>query len=231
VLEKAEYLGTSHLVATRALVRYNNYVFYLLSRRLSKGGKIAELGPGIGDFAERFKKAGMPVDCVEMEPEFHEGLKKFSPRVVKTLSELPGLYDAVIAVNVLEHIEDDLGVLKELYAKLKPGGRAALYHPAHQFLYSHLDKLVHHYRRYDRADLLGKVESAGFEIEEVVMVDSIGLVMCLFYKWLHIGDGNLSPGPMRIYDTFVWPISRILDVLLFRRVGKSIFVLGRKKAA
>lgn len=228
MLENAEYLGTGHLLATRALTRYNDHVFGLLSRRLPRGGKLAEFGPGLGDFAERFQKAGMPVDAVEREAEFQAGLRQFSPRVVSTLAELPGLYDAIIAVNVLEHIEDDKAVLREFFAKLKPGGFVSLYHPAHQFLFSHLDSLVGHYRRYGREELSGKVAAAGFAIEEIEMVDSIGLAMCCLYKWLHWGDGNLSPGPMRFYDSFVWPLSRVLDAALGGRVGKSIFLLGRK---
>jgi SAM-dependent methyltransferase len=228
VLEKAEYLGTSHLIATRALKWYNNFVFRLMTRRMPKGGRFAELGPGIGDFTERFRQHGMEIDAVELEPEFHERLKTFSRNVVGNLSELEGQYDAFFAINVLEHIEDDGATLKELFDKTKPGGWISLYHPAHMFLFSHLDVLVHHYRRYSKEELIGKVRAAGFEVAEVRMVDSIGLICCLFYKWLHVGDGNLHPTPMWIYDTFVWPVSRIIDILSFGTIGKSIFVLGRK---
>lgn len=227
-VEDARYLGTGHLEATRELRRYNDFVFRLMTRRLPKNGKIAELGPGLGDFTGRFRAEGMEVDAVEAEPAFHDELKKVSRRVVSSLGELEGGYDAFCAVNVLEHIEDDGAVLKEMHGKLKPGGFVSLYHPAHQFLFSHLDTLVHHYRRYSEEELLGKVRAAGFEIEEARFVDSIGLICCLFYKWLHVGDGNLSPGPMWVYDTFVWPVSRVFDALTFGRAGKSLFVLGRK---
>ncbi|UPT73399.1 MAG: class I SAM-dependent methyltransferase [Elusimicrobiota bacterium] len=122
MLEKAEYAGTSHLVATRSLVKYNNYVFRLICRGLNMNGELLEFGPGLGDFLERFKTKGKLIDAVENEPQFQETLRPLARKVVSRLDELPGLYDGIVSVNVLEHIEDDRAILRDLYAKLKPGG-------------------------------------------------------------------------------------------------------------
>lgn len=228
MLEKAEYKGTSHLIATRSLVKYNNYVFRLICRGLKMDGELLEFGPGLGDFLERFKKLGKLIDCVENEPQFFDALKPLARRVTATLGELPGQYDGIVSVNVLEHIENDRGTLRDLYDKLKPGGILSLYLPASQRLYGHLDALVHHFRRYDRADLVNKVQDAGFEIEEVFNVDAVGYIAFFIYKILKYGDGNITPGSMTFYDNVVFPFTYIVDPLVGRKFGRSIYLRARK---
>jgi len=228
VLEKAEYAGTSHLVATRSLVKYNNYVFNLICRGLKMDGELLEFGPGLGDFLERFKAKGKLIDAVENEPQFFDALKPLARRVVSTLDELPGQYDGIVSVNVLEHIEDDRAILRDLYAKLKPGGILNLYLPAGQILYGHLDALVHHYRRYDRKDLVEKVKSAGFHIDEVMNVDALGWLAFGIYKITKYGDGTITPGSMTFYDNVVFPWVYVLDPLVGRSFGRSIYLRARK---
>lgn len=228
MLEKAEYAGTSHLVATRSLVKYNNYVFGLITRGLKMDGELLEFGPGLGDFLERFKSRGKLIDAVENEPQFFEALRPLARNVVARLDALPGLYDGIVSVNVLEHIEDDRAILKDLYAKLKPGGKLNLYLPAGSILYGHLDALVHHFRRYDRKELVEKVKEAGFEIEEVFNVDALGWIAFGIYKITKWGDGTITPGSMTFYDNVVFPWVYVLDPLVGRSFGRSIYLRARK---
>ncbi len=74
--------------------------------------------------------------------------------------------DAVVALNVLEHIEDDAQALSQLHRILKPGGVAVLEVPAGPKLYDVYDELLLHYRRYSRRGLAQIVKAAGFEIVE-----------------------------------------------------------------
>lgn len=228
MLEKAEYKGTSHLIATRSLVKYNDYVFGLICRGLRMDGELLEFGPGLGDFLERFKKKGKLIDCVENEPQFFDALKPLARTVAARLEDLPGRYDGIVSVNVLEHIEDDRGILRELYGKLRPGGVLNLYLPAAQVLYGHLDALVHHYRRYDRDDLVSKVKEAGFEIEEVFNVDAVGFLVFGLYKILKWGDGNITPWSMKLYDNLVFPFTYVVDPIVGRSFGRSIYLRARK---
>lgn len=230
MLEKAEYAGTSHLVATRALVKYNDYVYRLIRRGLNLDGDLLEFGPGLGDFLERFKRDGKLIDAVENEPQFFDALKPLARRVAARLEDLPGQYDGIVSVNVLEHIEDDRATLRELHAKLKPGGVLSLYLPAFQMLYGHMDALVHHYRRYDRADLEAKVREAGFEVEDAFHVDAAGFLAFGLYKLLKWGDGNITTGSMRFYDNCVFPFVYLLDPLVGRSFGRSLYLRARKKA-
>ena len=73
-------------------------------------------------------------------------------------------FDIVGAFDVIEHVDDDEAVLRGIFRALRPGGHLLLTVPQHRFLWSRLDELVHHKRRYGRRDLVDKTRSAGFEI-------------------------------------------------------------------
>ena len=66
--------------------------------------------------------------------------------------------------DVLEHIEDDVSVLAWARTVLAPGGILLMTVPAHPFLFSDMDRLARHFRRYRRGELRSKLEAAGFEV-------------------------------------------------------------------
>lgn len=95
-------------------------------------------------------------------------------------------FDAIGAFDVIEHIENDISVLRGIQQALKPGGWLILTVPQHQFLWSNIDEFVHHRRRYSRKELLSKLESAGFQINYVTsfvfMLFPLMLVSRLFER-------------------------------------------------
>lgn len=74
-------------------------------------------------------------------------------------------FDVIGAFDVIEHIEDDERVLRELHKTLKPGGGLLITVPQHTWLWSAADIVAHHKRRYNADELHAKVSSAGFEIQ------------------------------------------------------------------
>ncbi|MBI4309221.1 MAG: class I SAM-dependent methyltransferase [Candidatus Omnitrophica bacterium] len=72
--------------------------------------------------------------------------------------------DVLVMLNVLEHIEDDLGALRKVFNVLKPGGALVIEVPAFQGLYDAYDAQVRHFRRYSAAELYGKLTTAGFNV-------------------------------------------------------------------
>jgi SAM-dependent methyltransferase len=76
-------------------------------------------------------------------------------------------FDVVGAFDVLEHIEEDRTVIRNVRAALRPGGRFIVMVPQYPFLWSELDELVHHRRRYRRKELVEKLLDAGFEVPYV----------------------------------------------------------------
>jgi SAM-dependent methyltransferase len=80
-------------------------------------------------------------------------------------------FDMVCAFEVLEHIEDDTLALEEWRERLRPGGWLLMSIPAHQKKYAAADRAAGHFRRYERADLLAKLEKTGYD---TVMLRSYG---------------------------------------------------------
>lgn len=72
--------------------------------------------------------------------------------------------DAVVSANLLEHVPDDLGALREFHRILRPGGRAAIVVPAGPSTYDYYDRFLGHERRYARGELAGKGRQAGFRV-------------------------------------------------------------------
>ena len=72
-------------------------------------------------------------------------------------------FDVVGAFDVIEHIEEDQAVLREMHAACRPGGGVMITVPQHAWLWSRRDEIAHHRRRYRRRELLGKLAAAGFK--------------------------------------------------------------------
>ena len=81
-------------------------------------------------------------------------------------TEMPfeSAFDLVGAFDVLEHIDADDRAVRGAYQALRPGGLFLVTVPQHAWLWSTLDDAVHHKRRYDRGDLLGRLRAAGFDV-------------------------------------------------------------------
>ena len=75
-------------------------------------------------------------------------------------------FDVVALFDVLEHIPDDELALRNIHNMLRPGGRVILTVPAHRWLWSRIDELSGHHRRYNRNGLASLFASAGFEVLE-----------------------------------------------------------------
>ena len=134
---------------------------------------VCDFGAGVGAFATLFEKTyRISPTCIELDANLVKLLKK---KNLQSFTEFPAksTFDVIYTCNVLEHIESDQYALSEFFEHLNKGGRLLIYVPAFPFLYSDMDKQIGHYRRYTKADLVKKVESAGFQIKVCFYHDSI----------------------------------------------------------
>jgi SAM-dependent methyltransferase len=76
-----------------------------------------------------------------------------------------GTFDLVTALDVVEHLDDDLSGLSEMRRVLRPGGRVLLFVPTFMFLWGVQDDVSNHRRRYRLPELRRVLEQAGFEVE------------------------------------------------------------------
>jgi SAM-dependent methyltransferase len=93
------------------------------------------------------------------------GLEKVRLGAAETLPYEDGSFDLVTALDVVEHLDDDVAGLREMRRVLRPGGRALLFVPAFMFLWGVQDDVSHHRRRYTLKNLGRAVRDAGFEVE------------------------------------------------------------------
>src|SRR5271163_985797 len=85
-------------------------------------------------------------------------------------------FDTVVCLNVVEHVEDDLGVLRTVWNALSDGGRAVILVPCGPGLYGTLDEALGHFRRYTSEQLTGVARQAGFHVEQVLKFNRPGVV-------------------------------------------------------
>jgi len=130
---------------------------------------ILNVGSGTGGTVQVLEKSGNVIN-VDVSKEALEFLRKrgYKGKLLKggALPIAEKSVDLLAALDVLEHIEDDDGALKDWLRVLKPGGAMILTVPAYQWLWSQHDVINSHYRRYVRRVLRKKLINAGFEIEK-----------------------------------------------------------------
>jgi glycosyltransferase involved in cell wall biosynthesis len=85
-------------------------------------------------------------------------------------------FDTVICLNVVEHLADDLGALRNFREVLEERGRAIILVPCGPWLYGSLDEVLGHHRRYTRKQLTDLVEQAGFHLEQLLEFNRIGVI-------------------------------------------------------
>jgi SAM-dependent methyltransferase len=168
--------------------------------------------------------------CLEPDPTLSAMLREQGLATATSLEQLENAsFDFAYSLNVLEHIDDDVGALRGLHAKLKPGARVLIYVPAFQILYGPMDRKVGHLRRYRRLDLARRMQDAGFTIETCRYADSLGFFAALAFRILK-GDsaGDLNPAHIKLYDRVAFPLSRALDVIAWPLFGKNVTVVARR---
>jgi SAM-dependent methyltransferase len=133
---------------------------------LPPGARLLEAGCGTGGNLAMLEAFG-EVSAFEPDQRARELASRkagIEVRDGRLPSEVPfeaGGFDLVVALDVLEHLDDDLAGLKALVTRLRPGGWMLITVPAFSFLWSHHDVAHHHKRRYRKSKLVGLATQAG----------------------------------------------------------------------
>lgn len=222
--------GSLNLEAMQHAINYNNHLTTLIRANLPPGVSVLDFGAGNGEFALRLKSYGYTPNVLEVESKLCAQLKKLGFQTLQSLEELDDASQSYIySLNVLEHIQDDVGTLKSIQRKLIPGGTLILYLPAYQILFSEMDRLVGHYRRYKKRALIRILVESGFDIEKIHYCDFVGFFATLLYKMIPKRNGEISIVMLRIYDRMIFPTNYLFDKLFGSSIGKNIFVVARRQ--
>jgi SAM-dependent methyltransferase len=221
------YSGHDNLLAMREAIHYNQMLEYLLEDNLASCHHLLDIGSGLGDFMRRMTRNGHHVVGIEPDAAQREAACQAGQFCVGTIDQcMSDVYDGAYSLNVLEHIEDDVGALREWRRALRKDGLLLVYVPAFPVLYGAMDRAVGHYRRYTLDSLQKAVQAAGFEVLHGSYADSLGFLASLALR-ARGGDGLLSPAMVRFYDRIIFPVSRVLDIFLDRVVGKNVWVVAQ----
>lgn len=137
--------------------------------------------------------------------------------------------DSCVALNVLEHLEDDGGAIKQIASILGPGGRAALFVPSSPALYGLVDANLGHVRRYTKRRLTELAGEAKLEMESLKLVNWLGF----FAWWMNakiLRLNELPSGQIQAFDRWVMPWIEPMERFVEPPVGQSLLLIARKKA-
>jgi SAM-dependent methyltransferase len=214
---------------------YNNWIFGAF-REYLEGRTVLEVGSGIGNMSRYFASVSARFLALDTSETFIGHLKLDQPGIeVRQLDisdeRAAGLasegIEAVVSANVLEHVPDDEKALSNIHRILRPGGRLLLFVPALSRIYGTLDEAVSHCRRYDAAELRGKAERAGFEVEKLYFTNFLGV-----FGWYLNGKILRSREfPMLqplLFDKIV-PLIAALERVFPPPFGMNLVLVARKK--
>jgi SAM-dependent methyltransferase len=146
-------------------------VLWTLHRYFPDLHRVLEVGCGTGFVLDGLRRSSPNLSLAgcDIHPEALRGARRRVTGVGLFRADacrLPvrGAFDAVMALDVIEHLDDDRSALAELFRALKPGGGLLVMVPQHQWLWSAVDEFSRHRRRYHRADLVTKARAAGFDV-------------------------------------------------------------------
>ena len=143
--------------------------------------------------------------------------------------------DLVTMFDVLEHFEDDVAALKEIGSRLTQNGMLVLTVPAHQYLWSSHDDMVHHKRRYSKYSLLRALRSAGFTPVRITHFNALLFVPILAYRLARklFGDNRSSdlftvPKPLNTLLEITFSFERMPLRFMNLPIGVSFLCVARK---
>jgi SAM-dependent methyltransferase len=224
-----QYSGAENLEVMREAENYNRFLLNTVRRYAPSQGRVLDFGAGDGQFAIPLSQLGYDLTALEPDAFLRGKILAQGVRAVGSLSELDNdSLEYVYSLNVLEHIQDDVGALKQLTEKMRAGSRLLIYVPAFPLLYTEMDAKVGHVRRYTRNTLGRAAEAAGLIVETVDYADSLGFFATLAFKMFGNRSGSINRTALRWYDRAIFPLSRSIDHLAKYWIGKNLLLIARK---
>jgi SAM-dependent methyltransferase len=227
--------GAETLEILQAAPRYNRWQYSRVAPFL--GHRVCEVGAGIGNMSTLLREVAPDLLLLtDMDPYYRETLRgrfgSFPEVLVEELTlpdhSAPNRFrrydlDTVVALNVIEHIEEDVEALRCIAGMLRPGGRAVILVPALQALFGSLDKELGHVRRYTRRSLGDRIRLAGFGLETVFYFNLVGTVGWWFNARVRRAP-RIPLDQLRYFDKLV-PVLRLEDHIPLP-FGQSVIAIG-----
>lgn len=197
------------------------------------GRRLMEVGVGHGGFYELLPKLdeymGVDIDPVliakaqDRYPQLSYVVADIAaPDFVRKLGR--NTFDTVLCINVMEHVENHTAGLDNLLSALTKGGRLLLFVPAFEFLYTDLDRLAGHHRRYIKksiTDMMDNRKARILRLEYFNPIGGIGWLANRFVKHSSL-DSAVMNSQIGLFDKYILPFSRALNPITKSFWGQSI---------
>lgn len=199
-------------------------------------GRVLEVGAGLGGTTVRLRD-GRQTSWICLEPD-----PQLVTRLESTLAENPSpvptsvvkgdlsalradqLFDCILYIDVLEHIEDDAGELVRAADHLAPGGALVVLCPAFPILFSQMDHALGHFRRYTKSTLAA-VFPESLARRELFYLDSLGMIASLANRFL-LRQNAPNEKQVKFWDGWIIPVSRrVLDRVVLHSIGRSVIAV------
>lgn len=235
-MQEIPYIGNELELFERATV-WKTYYGHFLAPFLK--GKVLEVGAGIGGTTHELCNGTQEEWlCLEPDPDLYTKLEsKIKDRqlpscctsVKGTTGDLPPgkKFNAIMYIDVIEHIEKDAEELSRAKALLAEGGYLIVLVPAHQYLYNEFDKAIGHYRRYNKKMLINAAPG-GLQLVRIMYLDSCGLLASLMNKYF-LKQDYPTLKQINFWNRFMVPVSKITDFILNYNLGKTVVAIWQKK--
>jgi len=226
--DESHYLGTELEVFQHATC-WKQYFGRQVRHYLR--GDVLEVGAGLGSTA-RALCDGQQRSWTLIEPDAelrHQLIDSLRARPLPVPADVRSgtteqldseLFDAILYIDVIEHIEDDRAELARAARHLRPGGALIILVPAHQWLFTPFDAAIGHFRRYDRVRLKSVIP-AGLKPQTLRDLDSVGLLASLANRLL-LHSAAPTHSQVMFWDRVLVRMSRVLDPVVCYRLGKSL---------
>lgn len=202
---------------------------------------VFDVGCGTGANGQMLLKFGQVYgsDMSQEALEFcrERGLNRLARTWIEKLCFPDNSFDVMTALDMLEHVDNDLAGMAELYRVCKPGGVLLVTVPAYGFLWSEHDEALHHRRRYTASELRNKLSVTGFEIERIsYFITLLFFPVLLLRFWQNLFKRSIYPKtglvilPKAINQLLIWILDfeRWLVRFINLPVGVSVICLARK---
>ena len=206
----------------------------MVQRHLLPTGKtrFLEIGCGTGDFIQQIvENENLEITGSEIYLKGLQYAKKNLPNVDfiqfdVTKGKISEQFDMIAAFDVIEHVENDVAAISNINQMLREGGVLIITVPQHMFLWSRLDEIVKHKRRYSRRELVNKLRQNGFDISYctsfLFVLFPLMLISRLFDKGRDQSQSDEAALEKRV--KFSGALNWIFD--LFMRIDESLIRLG-----
>lgn len=243
--EKFEYKeidreGLETLDVIASADKFNEWMFDTIKPHCK--GTILEIGSGTGNISRFFLRDGFAVMLSDIRKQycrilgetFNGNTNLLGVQLIDLVlpdfdvkhKDLIGNFDTVVALNVVEHIEDDLLAIANAKKLLSKKGTLIVLVPAYQWLYNRLDKELYHFCRYTKGTLGKLFLKNDLAIKTQLYFNALGMA-----GWIVSGKmlrKKIIPRTQMSFYNKIVPVARLLDVTLFRQMGLSVIVVGEK---